>query len=166
VLFGWRKGWFIYTPIMILSIIGLVSMYFKRKDLFFSIFIYFALNLYLICCWWDWGYGGAFGMRALVQCYAFLIIPFAFYLNWALLKIKKNIARLILGTITIAYCLGCSYNNIFQTYLMKNSLMHWDSMTMEAYKYTFLTTDVNRVYLETMFKHPNYKEMRKGNRDE
>lgn len=166
VLFGWRKGWFIYTPIMILSIIGLILMYFKRKDLFFSIFIYFILNLYLICCWWDWGYGGAFGMRALVQCYAFLIIPFAFFLNWSLSKIKKNVLKSILGTMTIAYCLFCSYNNVFQTYLMKNSLMHWDSMTMEAYKYTFLTTDVNRVYLETMFKHPNYQEMRKGNRDE
>ena len=166
VLFGWRKGWFIYTPIMILSIIGLLLMFFKRKDLFFSVFIYFVLNLYLICCWWDWGYGGAFGMRALVQCYAFLIIPFAFFLNWSLSKIKKNVLRFILGTITVIYCLFCSYNNVFQTYLMNNSLMHWDSMTKEAYKYTFLTTDVNRVYLETMFKHPNYKEMRKGNRDE
>lgn len=166
VLFGWRKGWFIYTPIMILSIVGLLLMFFKRKDLFFSVFIYFVLNLYLICCWWDWGYGGAFGMRALVQCYAFLIIPFAFFLNWSLSKIKKNVLRFILGMMTVAYCLFCSYNNVFQTYLMKNSLMHWDSMTMEAYKYTFLTTDVNRVYLETMFKHPNYNEMRKGNRDE
>lgn len=166
VLFGWRKGWFIYTPIMILPIISLILMYFKRKDLFFSVIIYFTLNLYLICCWWDWGYGGAFGMRALVQCYAFLIIPFAFFLNWALSKIKKNVLRLMLGTITIAYCLFCSYNNVFQTYLMKNSLMHWDSMTMEAYKYTFLSTDINRVYLKTLYKHPNYEEMRKGNRDE
>jgi hypothetical protein len=166
VLFGWRKGWFVYTPIMILSIIGLIMMYFKRRDLFFSVTVYFILNLYLICCWWDWGYGGAFGMRALVQCYAFLFFPFAFFLNWALLEIKKNVLRYVLGTMTVAYCLFCSYNNVFQTYLMKNNLIHWDSMTWEAYKYTFLTTDINRVYLETMFKHPNYNEMRKGNRDE
>ena len=44
--------------------------------------------------------------------------------------------------------------------------MHWDSMTEQAYRYTFLTTDIDRVYLETLFVHPNYEEMRKGIRDE
>lgn len=166
VLFSWRKGWFIYTPIMLLTIAGLAIMYFKWRKMFIPIALYFLLNLYLICCWWDWGYGGSFGMRALVQCYAFLIIPFAFFINWIFITLKNRILKLIIGITFIAFSSFCCYLNIFQTYLLKHALMHWDSMTKEAYFYTFLTSDIDRVHLETLFEHPNYDELRKGNRDE
>ena len=111
-------------------------------------------------------YGGAFGMRALVQTYAFLVFPFAFFINWLVNVFKKilykSIVIICFSAISSFFC----YLNLYQTYQMKNSLLHWDSMTKEAYWYTFLTTDVDRAYLETLFKNPNYEEMRKGNRDE
>jgi hypothetical protein len=47
--------------------------------------------------------------------------------------------------------------------------MHWDSMTEASYKYSFLRKDYSsaeRAYMETLFIHPNYEEMRKGKRDE
>ena len=47
--------------------------------------------------------------------------------------------------------------------------MHWDSMTRDAYVYTSFKTGYSpseRVFLESLFKHPNYDEMRKGKRDE
>lgn len=167
VLFGWRKGWFIYTPLMLFSIIGLALLYLKKRELFFSIFIYFIINLYLICSWWDWGYGGAFGMRALVHCYAFLIIPFAYFINWLLLYFKNKALKIVIITIFITMASFLSYLNVFQTYLLKHAVMHWDSMTKEAYWYTFLNTEhIDRTYLETLFESPNYEEMRKGNRDE
>ena len=166
VLFGWRKGWLIYSPIMIFSVICLIMMCFKSKKIGFAILIYFLINLYLISSWWDWAYGGAFGMRALVQTYAFLVFPFAFFINWLVNVFKKilykSIVIICFSAISSFFC----YLNLYQTYQMKNSLLHWDSMTKEAYWYTFLTTDVDRAYLETLFKNPNYEEMRKGNRDE
>ena len=166
VLFGWRKGWLVYSPIMIFSVIGLIMMCFKFKKLGYAISIYFLLNLYLISSWWDWGYGGAFGMRALVQTYAFLVFPFAFFINRFVNLFNKFFYKIIAVLFFItASCFFC-YLNIYQTYQMKNSLLHWDSMTKEAYWYTFLTTDVDRVYLEKLFKNPNYDEMRKGKRDE
>lgn len=168
VLFGWRKGWFVYTPLMIFSIIGLIMMYKKWKGFFVPLAIYLLVNIYLICSWWDWGFGGAFGMRALVQTYAFLTIPLAFFLKW-LFSVSKAWLKISLSTVCFALFGFFIANNLFQTWLLKNSLMHWDSMTKEAYFYTFLRknyTNEDRVYLETLFKNPNYEEMRKGNRDE
>ncbi len=166
VLFGWRKGWFIYTPLMLFSIIGLVMMFLKNRKMAIAIFCYFFINLYLICSWWDWGYGGAFGMRALVQTYAFLIFPLAFFINEVFVESKKQIVKFFLGGAFVIVAGFFCYLNVFQTYQMRCSLIHWDGMTKNAYKYTFLTTDVNRVWLETMFRSPNYNELRKGNRDE
>jgi hypothetical protein len=165
VLFGWRKGWFIYTPLMIFVVFGLVFMFKKWKSMFIPVVAYLFLNLYLISSWWDWGFGGAHGMRALVQCYAFLVFPLAFFVNW-LFQINKMWIKLISISLCFSAFSFFIYLNIYQTWLFKNSLMHWDSMTKEAYCYTFLTADVDRVYLETLFKHPNYEELRKGIRDE
>ncbi len=167
VLFGWRKGWFIYTPLMLFAIIGLTMMFFKRRDLFYSIFLYFIINLYLISCWWDWGFGGAFGMRALVQSYAFLIIPLAFFINWVFTIHRKKIMTILLGLIFISTSVFFCATNMYQTYLMKNNLFHWDSMTKDAYFYTlFNAKKIDRIYLETLFKHPNYENLLTGKRDE
>jgi hypothetical protein len=166
VLFSWRKGWFTYTPLMIFAIIGLILMFFKWRKFAMPIVIYFCLNLYLISSWWDWGYGGSYGMRALVQTYAFLIFPLAFFIKWLFIDLKKKFLKIVLGTVFIACSLFFCYLTAFQTYLFKNHLMHWDGMTKEAYWNTFLQPKVDMVYQETLYKSPNYEEMRKGNRDE
>ena len=168
VLFGWRKGWFIYTPIMIFAIVGLIMMFKKWKNMFIPVSIYLAVNIYLISSWWDWGFGGAHGMRALVQSYAFLIFPFAFFLNW-LFQIKKIWLKSIVIPIVFSVFGFFIYLNLFQVWLLKNAVMHWDSMTRDAYVYTSFKTGYSpseRVFLESLFKHPNYDEMRKGKRDE
>jgi hypothetical protein len=168
VLFGWRKGWFLYTPLMIFAVIGLILMFKKWKDMFVPVFIYMILTIYLISSWWDWGFGGAFGMRALVQSYAFLIFPLAFFIQW-LFTIRIKWLKISLIVICFPLFGFLSYLNLFQVWMFKNSLMHWDSMTKSAYKYSFLKKDFNsseRLYMETLFIHPNYEEMRKGKRDE
>jgi hypothetical protein len=151
---------------MVFSLIGLGIMWFNYRKLALPIVIYFILSLYLISSWWDWGYGGSFGMRALVQSYAFLAFPLAYFLKWIAQVFKAMIGKIIMVSCITPIFGFLIYLNMYQTYQMNCSLLHWDSMTKEAYQYTFLTTDVNRVYLETLFKHPNYEEMRKGNRDE
>ena len=168
VLFGWRKGWFIYTPIMIFAVIGLFLMFKKWKNMFFPIFIYLCFNIYIISSWWDWGFGGSHGMRALVQSYAFLVFPLAFFINW-IFNLSKNWLKFILIPSCFSLFGFFIYLNMFQVWLFKNSLMHWDSMTRNAYVYAVFKTDwtnSERFFLETLFKNPNYEELRKGKRDE
>ncbi|MBS1635957.1 MAG: hypothetical protein JST26_08530 [Bacteroidetes bacterium] len=169
VLFGYRKGWLLYTPIMWFSVLGMVWMFFKWRKMFFAVTVYFLVNLYLISSWWDWGYGGAYGMRALVHSYALLVIPFAFFIRSFIMLGKQLILKIVSTLVILSVGAFFCYLTIFQTWMFKNSLMHWDSMTREAYWFVFLKKDFtggDRVYLETLFKHPDYEAMRQGKRDE
>lgn len=134
VLFSYRKGWLVYSPLMILSLFGFVFLYQKNKILFWPIMGYFVVNIYLISSWWDWAYGGAFGLRALVQTYAFLIIPLAYFIEWAYHHKKHQWMRISFTMILIFFC----FLNIFQSNLYKHGIIHYDGMTKEAYWYTFL----------------------------
>lgn len=168
VLFSWRKGWFLYTPLMTFSIIGLWFMLKKWKDMFVPIAIYLGLTIYLVSCWWDWSFGGSHGMRALVQSYAFLIFPLAFLIKWLFTMSIKWLKFILIPVFLMASSFFI-YLNIFQVWQFKNSLIHWDSMSKNAYYFAFLKKDFSqndRIFIETLFIHPNYEEMRKGNRDE
>ncbi len=168
VLFGWHKGWFIYTPIALFMIAGLVMMFFKWKKMAVPITIYLALNIYLVSSWWDWGFGGAFGMRALVQCFAFLAFPLAYFINRITL-IKKKILKMTAATLCFLLFSFFISLNIFQMWQFKIFSIHWDAMSKKAYTYTFFRTEytqAERDYLETLFIHPDYDAMRKGERDE
>lgn len=165
VFFSYRKGFFVYTPIMIFSICGFIFLYKKNKELFYPILLYFLLNSYLICTWWDWAFGGSFGMRALVQVLAVLIIPFACFIQWIFEKNTTILLKLSTYLIISFFC----FLNVFQSNLYKHGIINYDGMTKEAYWFTFLKKTYSKddlLYLETLVKHPNYDAMKQGKRDE
>ena len=73
VLLGWKKGWFIYTPVTIFMIAGLFRM--KRKEYRNAVLIYFLLNVWIITAWHEWTYGASYSARALVQALPVLCFP-------------------------------------------------------------------------------------------
>jgi len=169
VLLGFRKGLFIYSPILVFVCIGFVRLYRSRRWLFYPVLLYTLLNLYVVSAWWDWGYGGAFGMRALVHSYAVLVIPFAAFADMALGWLKaKGLPKIAGYTVALVCTCFCLFN-VFQTNLYKHRIIHWDSMTREAYRYVFLKahyTPAELSHLSTLMKHPDYAAMRRGERDE
>ena len=57
---------------------------------------------------------------------------------------------------------------MFQSNLYKHGIISFDGMTKEAYWYTFLKksySESDLLYLETLIKHPDYEQMKKGKRD-
>jgi hypothetical protein len=168
VLFGWHKGWFTYTPLALFMILGLILMIIKKEHIAIAISVYLLINIYLISCWWDWGFGGAFGMRALVQSYALLAIPLAYFIKTIYSISQKSIKRITIFISSLAFIFIISLN-IFQMRQFKIYVYHWDGMTKEAYQYTFFRLHfgrIDRAYLETLYKFPDYDAMRKGKRDE
>jgi hypothetical protein len=75
VLFGWEKGWFIYTPVTVFFIIGM--FYIKKFPFAKSVWWFCLLNIYIIIGWHIWRYGGSYSTRALVQSYPVFVLPFA-----------------------------------------------------------------------------------------
>lgn len=87
-LFSYRKGWFIYTPVMIFSIIGFYILKKQDKPLFSGIFIYFLVTFYIICSWSEWWYGAAYSLRPMITSYPLLAICLGYFLNFISKKSK------------------------------------------------------------------------------
>jgi hypothetical protein len=131
-LFGFRKGWFIYTPMMALAMIGIGMMYKHLKGFFYPVMIFTILNIYVILSWWSWWYGGGFGLRPFIDSYAVLSIPLGLFVDRTFSR--GNIARMMSsGIVLLLIAL-----NIFQTNQYQKAIMHWDGMTAKAYWSIFL----------------------------
>lgn len=153
-LFGFRKGWFIYTPLAALALAGCWWLRKNRELKFFmpAILFYLPVNLFIVLSWYGWWYGGCFGNRALVPVLALLAIPLAALLSEAMKK--RNQA--MLATLFVLLVL-----NIFQTFQYQRQIMHMDSMTWKAYVYIFGKWKLNEAekqHLNTLLEHPDYSQ--------
>lgn len=79
VLVGPEKGWFLYTPVAILMMIG--CFYLNKRIFQRSILVFIILNIWIIISWSDWTYGASYSTRALVQSYPVFAIPLAALLS-------------------------------------------------------------------------------------
>jgi len=131
VLFSFRKGWLIYTPIMIFALWGFISLYKYKKEIFLSVFIFFIVNLYIVSSWSCWWYAQSMGQRALVQSYAVMAIPLGFFLTSIS---KKSIITKSIITLLIIFFVAL---NLFQTWQLHKDIIPGDRITMSYYFNSF-----------------------------
>ncbi|MGB4849890.1 MAG: hypothetical protein WBP41_18330 [Saprospiraceae bacterium] len=81
-LMGVNVGWWIYTPIMLVALIGFYSLYKKNKPLFWPAFVTSVLAIYITLSWAHWEGGGGLGQRNLIQIYPLLAFPLAMMIDW------------------------------------------------------------------------------------
>ncbi len=132
VLFSFRKGWFIYTPMMLFIITGFWHMYKTNKVLFTPVFIYFIINFYIVSCWSCWWYGACFGVRSLVPCYAALSIPMGYFISFVL---NNRLKYMYLSFMLLFIAL-----NLFQSWQLKVGIMDDSNISRAYYFSTFLQT--------------------------
>lgn len=77
VLFSFRKGWLVYTPLMVLALVGFWPLWRAHRAVAVPVLVFAAINLWVVAAWDIWWYGGSFGQRAMVQSYAALSLPLA-----------------------------------------------------------------------------------------
>ncbi|OYT11489.1 MAG: hypothetical protein B6I18_03980 [Bacteroidetes bacterium 4572_112] len=135
VLFSFRKGWLVYTPIMIFAILGFINLYKKSKGVFTPLFLFFILNLYIVSSWSCWWYAQSMGQRALVQSYAILAIPLGFFLTYIS---KKSLGIKAIVSVFIILFVGL---NMFQSWQLKQGILHGDRMTSAYYFASFGETN-------------------------
>jgi hypothetical protein len=156
LLFSFRKGLFIYTPVLFLSLFGFVYLYKTNKPQSLALGSWLLLLIYLLSAWWNWYYGDSFGQRVFIDYY-FL---FAFLLAFLLEKSTATVKKITLLLSTIFICL-----NLIQTYQYRVGIIHPDAMNKEKYIATFLKT--NYIYRNALqgapelFYIPNGKKILK-----
>jgi len=67
ILFSYKKGLFVYTPITFISLAGFVWLIKTNKFEALSLAIFLIFLTYILSSWWSWYYGGSFSNRAYVE---------------------------------------------------------------------------------------------------
>ena len=137
VLVSFRKGWFIYTPVILFAISGIVLSIKQRKDYSYPIFIYFILNLYIVSSWSCWWYAESFSQRSLVQSYAVMLLPLGAMVSYLINNVSKWIQHSLFIVIVLLIVL-----NLFQTWQFLHGIIHPSRMTKEAYFASFGKTKI------------------------
>ncbi len=155
LLFSYRKGWLVYTPIMTIALIGIPILYYKLRQFFIASVVYLIFMIYVLSSWWSWWYGGSFGMRSMIDLYGIMAIPFAAFINFSFRRKK------IIAYFSVAIIVGLIWLNLFQSKQYVNGAIHWSWMTKEAYWKTFLKKYPTQEYQE-LLRRPDYKKAKEG----
>ena len=128
VLFGFEKGWFIYTPITIFFAIGLFLM--KGKPFRKALLTFCLLNIWIIISWSDWRYGASYSARALTQSYPIFALALAAVLERIFVQKWRLPILLVSGYFIVV--------NLFQIWQYNALILHYNDMNFNYYKAIYL----------------------------
>lgn len=134
-LFSFRKGWILYTPLVMVCCIGFWYLYKNQRTIFFPVIFVFLSSLYLTASWSVWWYSSSFSSRAAIPAYSYLCFPLAALLTAIQTTggIKKWQSLFFSGLIPILIVF-----NLFQTWQFHKGIIDPERMTKAAYLKNFL----------------------------
>ncbi len=149
LLFSFRKGWLVYTPVMFFAFLGIYFLYTRLKSWFLPVVVLLPVFLYVASSWWCWWYGGSLGQRELIDIYPFMAVPLAAFLQWVF-KQKKFVSKIAELLFVVSVLLGVFYN--VQYYY---GAIHWDAMSKNAYLNSFGRIHPTPEFYQLLI-HPDY----------
>lgn len=132
ILFSFRKGLFIYTPLTLVSLTGFVIFFRTAKFRFFILIIFFMFFLLITSSWWNWSYGDGFGLRPAIDFYAVFAILLAVAMDRS-----GRAGRVIFTSISALLIIL----NLFQTWQFSKGIIHPFNMDRAKYGFVFMRTD-------------------------
>ncbi|MEM9983990.1 MAG: hypothetical protein AAF804_02750, partial [Bacteroidota bacterium] len=160
-LFSYCKGLFMFSPVLIFSLIGIYAHYRKQRESFWAIWIYLLVTWYVIFSWSIWWYGGGLGGRPLVQTISLMAIPLAAFLNW--LWVQPRLLRWPLYGVMIVF-VEINLNFHWQSHGGNNPYWNPDGLSKGYYlkvvgRTHFKKEDTKFYEVERELKDPaNYQE--------
>lgn len=128
-LFSIRKGWLVYSPLMVFALLGIGWVRRWAAAVWPLLVISGPIYIYVTFCWWNWEYGGSYGGRALISLYPLLAFSMAaFWQRWL------RPGRWVLGPVLLVLLVV----SFIQNYEYLVGLISCCDMTWELYKERFL----------------------------
>ena len=149
-LFSFKKGWFLYTPVMILAVLGFYFFFKKKREIALSFFLYVLFTSYIIFSWTEWWYGAAFSNRPLITVYPIFAISLGFFLQF--IGEKRRITKLFV----LVFILGATFLNQFQWWQLREGILDPYRMTKEYYLATFLKTSATEADKKLLSVYRNF----------
>lgn len=134
-LFGFRKGWYVYTPLMLIATAGLYLLRKQWRAAFLPTVVFLFCSIYLLSSWTCWWYADSFGSRAMVGSYAVMALPLAAVLHWAMNGSMLRRAGMM------SLLAACVLLNVFQYWQFKQGIIDSSRMTWAAYAAGFGKTE-------------------------
>ena len=128
-LFSYRKGWFVYTPLALIALAGLVPLARSAEGRSYArlLLLFGVPFLYLTFSWTQWWYGGSFGSRPLID-----VLPL---LAWPLAALVERAGRAATAwrVALAALLLACIALNLVPQWQYKQGLLLHDGMDAQRY---------------------------------
>jgi hypothetical protein len=108
VWFSPRNGLFVYAPVLVISIAGMIMSFLQKNRNGIVTAILFFVTSYIFSSWWNYWFGCAMGARSFVEYYPVLMFPFAYAFSQV-----KNKAALLFIYIFFIGCIWINMNIIY-----------------------------------------------------
>jgi hypothetical protein len=131
-LFSFRKGAFLYTPLLFISLAGFVFLFRYDKYKFFTLLLFLVFVIYILSSWSVWTYGMTYGQRPLVEYYFVFALLIGYFVQFPGNKLKAAAISLVILTIP---------HNLMQMSQHRHYILHWDEMDKDKYLKVFFRTD-------------------------
>lgn len=135
-LFSFRKGWLLYTPLILIALMGVVYVWRNHKSIRLSLVIFILLNLFIVSSWSCWWYAQCYSQRAMIQSYPVIALLLGFVLLW---MSKWSQTKRITGAIVIVLL---SALTVFQSWQYDNYILDGSRITKDFYFAVFGKTKI------------------------
>ncbi|HNY01942.1 MAG TPA: hypothetical protein PKG48_05110 [Bacteroidales bacterium] len=108
ILFSFNRGWFVYTPLALLSLAGFGGLFRHDRYRFLWLAGFLFVFVYVASCWWVWYYASKCGQRVFIDLYALVALLLLFLYH----SLKGTLARRLLSALIVLF-IGL---NLFQYY--------------------------------------------------
>jgi len=133
MLFGFDSGFFIYTPMCLLFLTGLIALYKESKFSFISGIIFLSILFYFFASYWAYTYFDGLGIRVLVDYYA----VFAFLGAKLFSSINsQSIGFIAVSSLSVFFAIL----NLVYVYQANHGILLRAGMTYNKWKFVFLKT--------------------------
>jgi len=104
VLFGKYNGWFLYTPLVLFALYGLIRSVAAKKYNSLAVLVILLLAVYINASWWAPTFSAAVGQRAMIDFLPMLAFPLAVVVNGYFRQSRGvRIALLLLLAVVLFY---------------------------------------------------------------
>lgn len=127
VLFSFKKGWLLYTPVMGFSVVGLFVLYKRNRAVFVPVIVYCVVAFYLLASWTEWWYGASYSIRPVITLYPLLLIAMGYFFVW--LNEQRVFVKAVIWIVTGLFL----FLNLFQTWQFNNGVLDAFGVTKAYY---------------------------------
>jgi hypothetical protein len=132
VLLSYRKGLFVYCPVLVLAVLGIIAGNRRNTIRFGPLLLVLSGFTWVIASWWMWYYGGSYGHRAFIDLYPLFAIGLASAIQHGTILMRP---WLVSGLALVAIPF-----QMVQTYQYVRHIIPFDNMTKTKFWNLFLRT--------------------------